>query len=61
MGASISANPIRLQCSTATNPAVAPIDATTGLQPVLWRSTDSVVQLAVFDPYGNPLDFNASS
>lgn len=47
--------PIRLQVSTASAPAVAPIDYNTGLPPAAWRASTLAIGLGVFDAAGDPV------
>ncbi len=54
--APISGVPIRLQVSTASAPAVPPIDANTGQPPAQWRANSVSYQVGVFDVDGVSVD-----
>ncbi len=56
--APISGVPIRLQVSTASAPAVPPIDVNTGLPPAQWRANAVSYQVGIFDVNGVSVDLS---
>ena len=56
--APIDGVPIRLQVSTASAPAVPPIDVNTGLPPAEWRANAVSYQVGIFDANGNSVDLS---
>lgn len=50
--------PIRLQVSTASAPAIAPVDYNTGLPPAVWRAQTAAIAVGIFDAAGDPVSIS---